>query len=325
MTTQVNFTELKQNVSMENLLGHYGLLDGMKRVKEDELVGLCPFHEETRGSFHVSTSKNAWNCFGCDGKGNILDFVMAKENVGVRAAGLMIQEWFPGSPQSAPERPKRRERQPRGGTEPTADGNPALTFELKNLDAKHPYLLEERGLDPKTVAEFGLGYCSRGLMNNRVVIPVHDEHGQLVAYAGRYPAEVVPEEEPKYLVPPNWQKSLVLFNYHRALEEVHEKRELIVVEGFFALFRVWQAGYRNVVALMGNELYPAQTHLLQAALGEFGRVTLMLDNDAGGKTCEAQCVETLVSSMYVKVVRLPDGVADPDQLTDEQIDQLLVG
>ena len=68
-----------------------------------------------------------------------------------------------------------------------------------------------------------------------------------------------------------------------------------------------------------------QANLLQAALGKFGRVTLMLDNDAGGKTCEEQCVETMVSSMYVKVVHLPDGVADPDQLTGEQIDHLLIG
>ena len=84
-------------------------------------------------------------------------------------------------------------------------------------------------------------------------------------------------------------------------------------------------GFQKRGCLMGNELYPAQTHLLQAALGGFGKATLMLDNDAGGKTCEEQCVETLISSMYVKVVRLPDGAADPDQLTDEQIDQLLVG
>ena len=132
MATQMNFSELKQRVSMEDLLGHYGLLDGMRRVKEDELVGLCPLHEETRGSFHVSTSKNAWNCFGCEGKGNILDFVMAMEKVGVRAAGVMIQEWFPGSPQSAPERPKKRDRRP-SGTEPNADVNPELTFGLKHL------------------------------------------------------------------------------------------------------------------------------------------------------------------------------------------------
>jgi len=57
MQKQANFGELKQSVSMEMLLGHYGLLDGLKRVKEDELVGLCPFHEETKGSFHVSLSR----------------------------------------------------------------------------------------------------------------------------------------------------------------------------------------------------------------------------------------------------------------------------
>ena len=63
MQKQANFGELKQSVSMEMLLGHYGLLDGLKRAKEDELYGLCPFHEETKGSFHVSLSMNAWNCF----------------------------------------------------------------------------------------------------------------------------------------------------------------------------------------------------------------------------------------------------------------------
>ena len=59
------------------------------------------------------------------------------------------------------------------------------------------------GLCPFAIKEFGLGYCSRGLMKNRVVIPVHDEHGQLVAYAP-VPAEDVLEDEPKYLIPPNW-------------------------------------------------------------------------------------------------------------------------
>ncbi len=162
-------------------------------------------------------------------------------------------------------------------------------------------------------------------MKNRVVIPVHDEQGQLVAYAGRYPAEDVPEEEPKYLVPPNWRKSLVLFNYHRALEEAREKKELVVVEGFFDALHIWQAGFKNVVALMGSVLSPAQTHLLQAALGTSGRATLMLDGDSAGTECQERCIAALVSSMYVKAMRLPDGVAQPDELTENQIAQLLTG
>ena len=109
MTTWVNFNELKQKVSMEDVLGHYGLLDGLKRQKDDELVGLCPFHEETKGSFHVSLSKNAFNCFGgsCKRHGNILDFVMAMENVNVRQAAEMIQGWLGKSSQTASAAPER--------------------------------------------------------------------------------------------------------------------------------------------------------------------------------------------------------------------------
>ena len=68
-------------------------------------------------------------------------------------------------------------------------------------------------------------------------------------------------------------------------EEAQEKKELVVVEGFFDALHIWQAGFKNVVALMGSELYPAQTHLLQAALGTSGRVTLMLDGDVAGTEC----------------------------------------
>ena len=75
----VSFQELKERVSMRDVLSHYGIVDGLRSEKGgDELVGLCPFHRETRGSFHVSTSKNAWNCFGCQRHGNILDFVAYK-------------------------------------------------------------------------------------------------------------------------------------------------------------------------------------------------------------------------------------------------------
>ena len=62
--------------------------------------------------------------------------------------------------------------------------NPPLGFELKDLDAEHPYLLS-RGLTPETIQHFGLGFCSRGLLKDRVAIPLHDMAGALVGYAGR--------------------------------------------------------------------------------------------------------------------------------------------
>ena len=61
---------------------------------------------------------------------------------------------------------------------------------------------------------------------NRVVIPIHNEAGRLIGYAGRYPGEDVPDEEPKYLLPPNLKKSKVLFNFHRALEPAKEQQQV---------------------------------------------------------------------------------------------------
>lgn len=74
-----------------------------------------------------------------------------------------------------------------------------MTFSLKNLDPEHPYL-SERGLTKEAIKEFGLGYCSRGLFKDWIVIPVHNENGELVAYAGRWPGEDWPEGEDKYIV-----------------------------------------------------------------------------------------------------------------------------
>ncbi len=76
---------------------------------------------------------------------------------------------------------------------------------------------------------------------------------------------------------------------------------------------------------MGSELYPAQKHLLRAALGTAGRLTLMLDADEAGRSCQQQCIEELVPHLYVKAVEIPDGADQPDELQDKQIRQLLAG
>ena len=77
----------------------------------------------------------------------------------------------------------------------------ALNFELQGLDPSHAYL-KERGFTTETIAYFGLGYCSRGLMQGRIAIPLHDEHGLLVGYAGRLVDDrEIDEDNPKYRFP----------------------------------------------------------------------------------------------------------------------------
>jgi DNA primase len=93
-------------------------------------------------------------------------------------------------------------------------------------------------------------------MAGRVVVPIHDENGFLVAYAGRS----VDETDPKYRFPPRFRKSLVLFNLHRAATH---GESVVIVEGFFDCIKVHQAGLRCVVALMGCSLSIGQEELLQ--------------------------------------------------------------
>src|SRR5437867_2162506 len=107
-------------------------------------------------------------------------------------------------------------------------------------------------------------------MQGRVVIPIHNDHGEIVAYAGR----AIDKTEPKYRLPSGFKKSMMLYNLHRALT-VGEKR-VIVVEGFMDTLKVHQAGFPCVVALMGSWLSDVQAEFL---VSHFDQVLVMLDGD----------------------------------------------
>src|SRR5439155_22083787 len=170
-----------------------------------------------------------------------------------RRAGLLIQEWFgmeTNAPASQATSAAADVSAPIVDGEPapedTAGGaNPPLTFMFKHLDNRHPYLTQERGLAEATIDVFGLGYhVGKGIMHHRAVIPIHNDQGELVAYAGRWPGDDLPSGSGKYTSPPNFRKSLILFNLHRARE--HAREGLIVVEGFFTVFEFWQRGRKNI-------------------------------------------------------------------------------
>ncbi len=323
----VDFKEIKEKVSMEEILDHYGLVKSLKR-KQNELVGFCPIHDrkcQNKGCFCANTTKNNWHCFSCEAGGNVLDFVSLMEGVDIRQAGLLIQKWFGivsgedrklAKEKEEIERPKKKEKK----AEPEEAANPPLTFELKTLDSKHAYL-KERGLKEETIKEFGLGYCKRGLMEGRVVIPIHSERGKLIAYAGRYPGDP-PEGELKYKLPPKFKKSLVVFNLNR-VKDMGEDKGLILVEDFFDVFNLWQAGCKNVVALMGTSMSDEQERLIVEAVGEKGRVALMFDSDDARKFGGQGALARLACQVYVKLTKLGEEGLQPDSLSKEKIKKLL--
>jgi DNA primase len=167
-----------------------------------------------------------------------------------------------------------------------------------SLDPTHPYLLG-RGLAPELIERFGLGYCDRGLMRGRIAIPIHDEEGHLIAYAGRWAAEDIPEGRPRYLLPRGFQKQLVLFNLHR----VKDQRSLVIVESYWSVFRLATLAV-PAVALMGRELSIRHIELLTRA--GVDHVRLMLDGDSPGRLATAKMLPELVRHIYVRDLELPD-------------------
>jgi hypothetical protein len=232
MAQYVKFDELKARVSIRKVPTHYGLMQAAQEKSSKRGVELrlhCPFHDDTTPSLSIQAESGKFHCFGCNTKGgDIFDFVVAKEGIQVgdrtqnrRRAALLIQDWMGVSSDAAAAHlsaaalvaapaadPTPAEAAPDEGT------NPPLKFTFKYLDTRHPYLTQVRGLKEATIDAFGLGHHSgRGIMQNRVVIPIHNELGELIAYAGRWPADTGwPNRSEKYQLPPGFKKNNVLFN-----------------------------------------------------------------------------------------------------------------
>lgn len=195
----------------------------------------------------------------------------------------------------------------------TEEGNKPLGFTLK-LDPTHPYLFE-RGLTPPLLDTFGLGYCESGFLKGRIAIPLHDESGTLVAYAGRCASDEVPAGVAKYLLPRDFKKSEVLFNLHRVASADH----VMLVEGYWAVFRLHSLGI-PAVALMGRTLSRAQEELLACSGARF--LTLLLDGDKPGRMAAQALLPRVTRNWFVYHAELPDG-QQPDTVDEEKLWRVL--
>jgi len=225
------------------------------------------------------------------------------------------------APAAPHELPQEVSTTARETTPETAKVNPPLKFALKSLDPAHPYLIE-RGFTMETIAHFGVGLCTgKGIMAGRIAIPIHNEQGELVAYAGRWPGNP-PDGEGKYKLPTGFHKSLVVYNLHRAKDQAKDQG-LIVVEGFFDCMRLHQAGISNVVALMGSSLSDQQEALIVAAVGLQGKVALMFDEDEAGWKGREEALSRLSSRVHVKVIGLGEEGSQPDTMPEAEMKRYL--
>ena len=327
----VDFRIIKQHVSIQAVLDRYSIR--LRQVNRNSLRGKCPLpthsSKESKESFCVNTDKNIWSCMSesCtsarQGKkgGNVIDFVSVMERSSIRDAAIKLNSWFPiaTSPTAtASEKTKTHthtdqlasEKRTEAGTDSEVINRP-LSFTLKDIDCTHPYV-RSRGLTDATAMQFGVGHFpGRGSMANRCVIPIHNELGELVAYAGRS----IDASEPKYKLPNGFHKNQVVFNLHRVID----RKTIVLVEGFFDCMNVSQAGFPSV-ALMGCTMSAHQEKLLLDC--GFAHIIVMLDGDDAGRKGADEIVLRLARKVWVKAAHVPDR-KQPDEMSEDEIRNLL--
>ncbi len=334
--------QLKSAVDIVNVVGEYVRL---RKAGAYRYSGLCPFHSEKTPSFSVHAGKQFYHCFGCHASGDVLKFVMEIEGVSFYEALKSLAERYgismPKRSQYADE--DSRKRAALFQMHELAQENFRANLQASAGEAARAYLVR-RGLAPETIQEFGLGYADRsgralvrlfeqhgftaesleasGLVGkrpdgssydrfrNRLMFPICNEKGKIIAFAGR---ALAAEDEPKYLNSPEtpiYKKSYVLYNLHRAKDVVRKEDRSILVEGYMDAIGVTAAGFGAVVASCGTALTAPQ---VQALKRHSQRIVVNFDPDAPGAAAAERSISLLLAEgMFVQIMEL-DGGLDPDE------------
>lgn len=340
----INFKAVREQLNFEEVLKLYNV--ELKNRKGDQHHGFCPLPQHNghgrSASFSANLKRGIFQCFGCGAKGNVLDFVLLMDGLNpsngrdVRTTALKLQRQFnltgieqQDNSQSQPSRPPPQRRAgvvqkpaAKQSATPVVINEP-LDFELKGLDPNHPYLLN-RGFTEATIQHFGLGYCARGSFAGRACIPLHDAAGQLIGYAGRIVDDSkINEQNPKYKLPSSrlrndvvheFRKSLFLYSGHRIGKPV---RDLLVVEGYSSTWWLWQHGYANTVALMGDSCSAEQAELIVQQVLPSGCVWVMPDGNKAGDQCAASVLTQVSPKRFCRWIKLEEKLQPTDYTSEE--------
>ena len=334
-TNWIDFKALRAKLDFEAVLKNYGV--EVKR-KGNQHHGFCPLPnhngKKNSPSFSANLERGIFQCFGCGAKGNVLEFaafmekVDPKDGTALREIAVDLQKRFCPELGDAPTETKKNPAKRPEKTEPKSDlsviVNAPLDFELKELDAKHPYLLG-RGFSPETIEHFGLGFCSRGYLKDRVAIPLHDQASALVGYAGRVVDDsLITEDNPRYRFPGErerdgkhfeFRKTLFLYNGYRIKAPVDN---LIVVEGFTGVWWLVQNGLPDVVATMGSDCSERQAELIVSLVKADGRVWIAPDRDKAGERYAQTLLSLISPHRFIRWVKMADG-KQPTDVSAEQL------
>ena len=335
--------EIKDRIDLVDLISEHLRLQKAGR----DLKGLCPFHQEKTPSLYVSPEKQLWHCYGCQKGGDHFTFIQDIEHVDFRGALRLLAEKTGVILEESPGAGRQRELKRTISKLNLLAAQYFHHILLENPAGQRALIqLESRGVTRSSMTEFQLGFAPAGQRKDnlvrflrkhgatdgemqeaglaikpdgggelwdrfrqRIIIPIHDEHGELVAFGGRVIDDTA---QPKYLNTSQtalYDKGRTLFNLHRARKSIHELKHAVLMEGYFDAITAWQASVTNVVTTSGTALGDHQVRLLKRETQE---LLLAFDRDDAGLNATQRAIELATKSgIYIKVVRVPQG-KDPD-------------
>lgn len=329
--------EIRRSVNIVDVVSDYIPVEQKGR----NYFALCPFHDDHNPSMSISPDKQIYTCFVCGAHGNVFNFVMDYEHVSFIDAVKMIGRRVGVNIDLPTHYKKPKEK----GLEDLYNiYDIANKFYQNNLSTKEGSdareYLSNRDFKEDVIKEFGIGLSLNnklssmllkkydkdilirsGICNEsggnifdafteRIMFPLWDIDGNVVGFSGRI---YKTKDSSKYVNSKEsdiFKKGKLIYNYHRAKEEVRKKKFVLVVEGFMDVIALYKVGIKNVVAMMGTAVTNEQANLLQRLSTN---IFLCFDGDSAGNMATMSCANELTKvGITPKVIRLPENL-DPDE------------
>jgi DNA primase len=333
--------QLKSSIDIVTVIGEYVRLK--RQGSTGRYLGLCPFHQEKTPSFNVNQTRQFYKCFGCGVAGDALKFVMEIDGLTFPEAIKLLAERN-GIPMPKRSDYSDPEAKLRGALfemhKIAADLFQSSLRGTQGANARA--YLEKRGVGAELIETFGLGFSessgqaltrrlaqeqftqeqldksglvrrredgsgSYDFFRGRLMVPIHDESGKVVAFGGRAMRD---EDQPKYLNSPEtpiYRKTSVLYNLHRARDAMRRSDRAVLVEGYMDVIGVYAAGIKEVVASCGTALTSPQVRTIHR---HADTVIVYTDPDNAGRGAVKKDAPLLLpEGLHVRVLTKPRDAA----------------